>query len=91
MPRHDELTVLLRSARQLAKLCRDAAALVSEARDHEVPPEVMAGVRKVHSDLLRSKHALEDEIVAFVLDARSVVAVSATMRDIVGLLGREGW
>jgi hypothetical protein len=31
MPRHDELTVLLRSPRQLAKLCRDGVALVAEA------------------------------------------------------------
>jgi hypothetical protein len=31
MPRHDELTVLLRSARQLWNLCRDGAALVAEA------------------------------------------------------------
>ena len=58
----------MRSARRLARLCRDGAALVAEARDHEVGDAVMAGVRKMHSDLLRTKHAAEDELVAFVLD-----------------------
>ena len=38
MPRHDELTVLMRSARQLSKLCRDGAALVAEAREHHAAP-----------------------------------------------------
>jgi hypothetical protein len=34
VPRHDERTVLLRTARQLSKLSQQAAALVAEARDH---------------------------------------------------------
>jgi hypothetical protein len=42
MSRHDELTVLMRSARQVAKLCRDGAALVADARDAHAPPAVMA-------------------------------------------------
>jgi hypothetical protein len=57
-----------RSARQLAKLCQDGAALAAEARDANAPPSVMAAARKMASDLQRTKHALEDELVAFVLD-----------------------
>jgi len=68
MPRHDELTVLMRSARELAKLCRDGAALVAEAREHHADPAVMAAARKMASDLQRTKHAAEDVLVAFVLD-----------------------
>jgi hypothetical protein len=37
MARSDELSVLMRSARQLAKLCRDSAALVAEARGENAP------------------------------------------------------
>ncbi|HYT79832.1 MAG TPA: hypothetical protein VEQ37_11355 [Actinomycetota bacterium] len=68
MPRLDDLSVLLKSARRLAKLCRDGAALVVEARDHDANPTVMAAARRLHSELLRTKHAVEDELVAFVLD-----------------------
>lgn len=60
--------MLMRSARQLAKLCRDGAALVTEARDHHADPAVMAAARKMHSDVLRTKHAAKDVLVAFVLD-----------------------
>jgi hypothetical protein len=68
VPRHDELAVLLRSARQLAKLCRDGAALLAEAREHQADPAVMAAARKMASTLLRTKHEAEDVLVAFVLD-----------------------
>jgi hypothetical protein len=60
--------VLLWSARQLSKLCRDAAALVAEARDADAPPAVMSAARKMASDLQRTKHEAEDVLVAFVLD-----------------------
>jgi len=68
LSRRDELAVLLRSARQLAKLCRDGAALVAEARDADAPRVVMAATRQMHSNLQRTKHAAEDVLVAYVLD-----------------------
>jgi hypothetical protein len=68
MSRHSDLAALLRTAGQLAKLCEQGAALVAEARDHDADPPVMAMARKMASDLQRTKHAAEDEIVAFVLD-----------------------
>ena len=68
MPRRDELTVLLRSARELAKLCQQGADLVAEARGHHADSAVMAAARMMASDLQRGKHAIEDELVAFVLD-----------------------
>src|SRR5437764_5106155 len=63
------LPILLGTARQLAKLCRGAAALVQEARDagHQ-DDAVIAAARLMHSDLLRTKHAVEDELVTWVLD-----------------------
>ena len=60
--------MLMRSARTPAKLCRDGAALVAEARDHDPPPTVMPRPGKMASDLLRTKHEAEDVLVAFVLD-----------------------
>jgi hypothetical protein len=68
MPRRDELTVLLRSARELAKLWQQGAALVAEAREHHADQAVMAAARQMASDVQRSKHAAEDVLVAFVLD-----------------------
>jgi hypothetical protein len=68
VPRHDELTVLLRSARTLSMLCRDGTALVTEARESQAPPSVVAAARQMHSTLLRTKHEAEDVLVAFVLD-----------------------
>jgi len=68
MPRRDELTVLLRSASQLAKLCEQGAALVKEARHRQVDGVVLGAARRMHSELLRTKHAAEDALVAFVLD-----------------------
>ena len=50
--------VLMRSARQLAKLCRQGTALVHEARDHQADPAVIAAARKMASDLTRTKHAV---------------------------------
>jgi hypothetical protein len=60
--------VLLRTARQLAKLCQDGAALVEKARARSAPDQVMAAARQMRWELLRTKHAVEDELVAFVLD-----------------------
>src|SRR6266542_3976652 len=68
MPRHGDLAALLRAARQLAKLCEQALRLVSEARDHDADTAVTAMARKMASELQRTKHAAEDELVAFVLD-----------------------
>ncbi|HYT78328.1 MAG TPA: hypothetical protein VEQ37_03555 [Actinomycetota bacterium] len=65
MPLHDELSVLLRTARQLSKLCQQGAGLVEEARDRDAPEQVMAAPRSMHSELLRTKHAVEDELRAF--------------------------
>ena len=62
------LTVLLQSARELARLCQQRAALVAEARDAKVPQAVMAAALKMASDLQRTKHAAEDVLVVFVLD-----------------------
>jgi len=41
---------------------------VAEARDHDADAAVMEAARVMHSDLLRSKHAAEDVLVAFVRD-----------------------
>jgi hypothetical protein len=60
--------VLLRSARQLAKLCRDGTELVAEARDANATPSVLAAARQMHSTLPPTKHEAEDVLVAFVLD-----------------------
>jgi hypothetical protein len=68
MPRHGDLEVLLRTAGQLTKLCQQGAALVAEARDHHADAAIMAAARKMASDLLRTKHAAEDVLVAYVLD-----------------------
>jgi hypothetical protein len=68
MPDPSELSVLLRTARQLAKLCEQGATLVAEARAHRAAPAVMAAARRMHSETLRTKHAAEDVLVAFVLD-----------------------
>jgi hypothetical protein len=73
MPRHDELSVLMRTARQLAKLCRDGAALVAEARDRSAPEQVMAAARSMHSELLSTKHAL----VTWVLDCERRIEQSS--------------
>jgi len=69
MRRHGDFAVLLRTARELARLCRGAAKLVQEARDagHQ-DDTVIAAARLMHSDLLRTKHAVEDELVTWVLD-----------------------
>jgi hypothetical protein len=68
MPRRDELTVLLRSARQLSKLCLDAAVLLTQAREAHAPPAVEAAARQMALNLMRTKHEAEDVLVAFVLD-----------------------
>lgn len=47
--------VLRRSARELARLCRDGAALVAEARAHHADAAVMAAARKMASDLQRTE------------------------------------
>ena len=63
------LAALLRTARKLAKLCRGAAALVQEAREAgQGDDAVMAAARLMHNDLLRTEHAVEDELVTWVLD-----------------------
>ncbi len=41
---------------------------MAEARDHHADGLVMGAARKMHSELLRTKHAVEDELVAWVLD-----------------------
>ncbi len=41
---------------------------MDEARDSGSPAPVVAAARRMHSDLLRTKHAAEDVLVAFVLD-----------------------
>jgi len=41
---------------------------VAEARDYHAGAKVMVAARSMHSALLRTKHAVEDELVAFVLD-----------------------
>ena len=68
MPRDDELTVLMRSAQQLAKLRRDAVLLLAEAQEANAPPGVTAAAREMHANLQRTKHEAEDVLVAFVLD-----------------------
>jgi hypothetical protein len=65
---YDELTALLRTTRQLAKLCEQGASMVQEARVRQADSVVMAAARQMHSELLSTKHAVEDELVAFVLD-----------------------
>jgi hypothetical protein len=68
MRRQDELTVLLRTARRLSDLCAQGAAHEAEARDHYADAAIMAAARRMHSETLRTKHAAEDALVAFVLD-----------------------
>ena len=63
-----EPRTLVRTARQLAKLCQDGAALVPDARERRAPESVMAAARSMHSQLLRTKQAIEDELVSFVVD-----------------------
>jgi hypothetical protein len=66
MPRGD-LEILLRSARHLAKLCEQGVAMVAEARESG-SEAVFEMARSMHNQPLRTKHALEDELVAWVLD-----------------------
>jgi hypothetical protein len=68
MPSHGDLGTLLRTARQLAKLFQQGAGLVEEAHEHHASEQVMAAARVMHSELLSTKHAVEDELVAFVVD-----------------------
>jgi hypothetical protein len=63
-----ELGVLVHSALSLAKICHEAAVLVNEARERDAPLEVKAAARRVHNDLLWTKHELEDELVMVILD-----------------------
>jgi hypothetical protein len=42
--------------------------MVQEARVRQADSVVMAAARQMHSELLSTKHAVEDELVAFVLD-----------------------
>jgi len=66
--RHNELAVLLRTISQPSQLCEQGAALVAEARDCHAVGVVMAAARQMHSELLSTKHAVEDDLVTFVLD-----------------------
>jgi hypothetical protein len=66
MRRRGDLTIPLRAARQLAASCRQAADLADQARGSGQAIEQAA--RQMHSDLQRSKHAIEDELVAWVQD-----------------------
>src|SRR5262249_46814272 len=68
MSHRDELTALLTMARRLSKLCRQGVAVVIEARDHHADPSVMDAASHMASELLKTEHAAEDELVAFVLD-----------------------
>src|SRR4051794_2988799 len=64
----NDLKTLIRTARRLAGLVAQAEALVEEAR--EVRGPVLEAARVMHSDLLRTKHAVEDELVAWILDCQ---------------------
>jgi len=68
MPRRGDLEILLGTARQLSKLCEQGAALVEGARTNQAGESIVMAARGMHSQLLRTKHAVEDELVAWALD-----------------------
>jgi hypothetical protein len=66
--RRGDLITLMRAARQLAKLCDSGAAMVAQARDSDAAEALMIAARQMHSELLRTKHSVEDELVTWILD-----------------------
>jgi hypothetical protein len=70
MSESGDLSILLRAGRKLEALCRQAEAVVGETQGLE-NPAVRTAAREMQAQLRRTKHALEIQLVAWVLDCQS--------------------